>query len=122
MKINIKSPTRLCTYANGVVTSWKLTYIGLIVEKGTQRGIYHYTLTDKMQSNIKIGVEIHNQTQQLYNPESFQLLDNEYVKIHCKDLNVPQKRGCTKFIRVEEFKEVRRVFNTLHDAGRQLMQ
>jgi hypothetical protein len=49
-------------------------------------------------------------------------LDNEYVKIFCKDLNVPQKRGVTKFIRVEEFKEVKRVFNTLHNAGRQLIQ
>jgi hypothetical protein len=44
------------------------------------------------------------------------------VKIFCKDLNVPQKRGVTKFIRVEEFKEVKRVFNTLHNAGRQLIQ
>jgi hypothetical protein len=117
-RINIKSPTRLCEYANKVVTSWKLTYIG----QGTQNGIYYYTLTDKEDNNIKIGVEIHNETQQLYNPESFQLLDNEYVKIHCKDLNVPQKRGVTKFLRVDEFKEVRRVFNTLHDAGRQLLQ
>jgi hypothetical protein len=90
--------------------------------QGTKEGIYYYILTDKENNKIKIGVEIHNETQQLYNPESFDKLDNEYVKIHCKDLNVPQKRGCTKFIRVEEFKEVRRVFNTLHDAGRQLMQ
>jgi hypothetical protein len=119
-RINIESPTKLCTYANKVVTSWKLTYIGLIVEKDTQKGIYNYTLTDKMQSNIKIGVEIHNQTQQMYDPNSFQ--NDGYVKIFCKDLNVPQKRGCLKFLRVEEFKEVRRVFNTLHDAGRQLLQ
>jgi len=119
-RINIKSPTRLCTYANGLVTSWKLTYIGLIVEKGTQKGIYNYTLTDKEDNNIKIGVEIHNETQQMYDPNSFQ--NDRYVKIYCKDINVPQKRGCTKFIRVEEFKEVRRVFNMLHDAGRQLLQ
>jgi hypothetical protein len=115
-RINIKSPTKLCEYANKVVTSWKLTYIG----QGAKEGIYHYTLTDKMQSNIKIGVEIHNQTQQLYNPESFE--KNEWVKIFCKDLNVPLKRGVTKMMRVDEFKEVRRVFNTLHDAGRQLLQ
>lgn len=121
MKLNIESPTKLCTYANGLVTSWKLTYIGKGTE-GTKEGIYLYTLTDKMQSNIKIGVEIYTETQQLYNPESFEKLDNEWVKIYCKDLNQPQKRGCTKFIRVEEFKEVKRVFNTLHDAGRQLLQ
>ena len=117
MKLNIESPTRLCDYANKVVTSWKLTYMG----QGTKEGIYYYILTDKENNKIKIGVEIHNETQQLYNPESFDKLDNEYVKIHCKDLNVPQKRGCTKFIRVEEFKEVRRVFNTLHEAGRHLL-
>jgi hypothetical protein len=119
-RINIKSPTRLCTYANGVITSWKLTYIGLIVEKGTQKGIYNYTLTDKENPNIKIGVEIYNETQQIYDPNAFE--KNEWVKIFCKDLNQPQKRGCTKFLRVEEFKEVRRVFNVLHDAGRQLLQ
>jgi hypothetical protein len=118
MKINIETPTKLCGYANKVVTSWKLTYMGKADEDGT----YHYILTDKENNMIKIRVEIHNETQQLYNPESFEKLDNEYVKIHCKDLNVPQKRGCTKFIRVEEFKEVRRVFNTLHNAGRQLIQ
>jgi hypothetical protein len=118
MKLNIESPMKLCDYANKVVTSWKLTYMG----QGTKEGIYYYILTHKENNKIKIKVEIHNQTQQLYNPESFDKLDNEYVKIYCKDLNVPLKRGCTKFIRVEEFKEVRRVFNTLHDAGRQLLQ
>jgi hypothetical protein len=118
MKLNIESPTKLCDYANKAVTSWKLTYMG----QGTKEGIYHYVLTDKENNGIKIGVEIHSETQQLYNPESFQLLDNEWVKIYCKDINVPQKRGCTKFIRVDEFKEVRRVFNTLHNAGRQLLQ
>jgi hypothetical protein len=87
----------------------------------TKEGAYYYILTHKENNKIKIKVEIHSQTQQLYNPDSFQLLDNEYVKIHCKDLNVPQKRGCTKFIRVEEFKEVRRVFNTIHEAGRHLL-
>jgi hypothetical protein len=117
MKINIESPTKLCEYANKVVTSWKLTYMG----QGTKEGTYYYILTHKENNRIKIKVEIHNQTQQLYNPESFDKLDNEWVKIYCKDLNVPQKRGCTKFIRVEEFKEVRRVFNQIHNAARQVL-
>jgi hypothetical protein len=90
--------------------------------KADEDGTYHYILTHKENNRIKIRVEIHSQTQQLYNPESFEKLDNEYVKIHCKDLNVPKKRGVTKMMRVEEFKEVRRVFNTLHNAGRQLIQ
>jgi hypothetical protein len=118
-RINIKSPTRLCTYANGLVTSWKITYIGLIVEKGTQNGIYNYTLTDKENPNIKIGVEIHNETQQMYDPNAFQ--KDGYVKIYCKDINQPLKRGCTKFLRLDEFKDVKRVFNVIHNAGRQLL-
>jgi len=117
-RITIEIPTRLCEYANKVVTSWRIEYIG----QGAKEGIYHYVLTDKENNKIKIGVEIHNETQQLYNPESFEKLDNEWVKIYCTDLNVPQKRGVTKFLRVEEFKDMRRVFNTLHHAGRQLLQ
>jgi hypothetical protein len=116
MKLNIESPTKLCDYANKVVTSWKLTYMG----QGAKEGIYHYVLTDKENNRIKIGVEIHNETQQMYDPNAFQ--KDRYVKIFCKDLNQPLKRGVTKMMRVDEFKEVRRVFNTLHDAGRQLMQ
>ena len=116
MKLNIETPTKLCGYANKVVTSWKLTYMGKADEDGT----YHYILTDKENNRIKIRVEIHSEIEQMYDPNTFQ--NDGYVKIHCKDLNVPQKRGCTKFIRVEEFKEVRRVFNTLHEAGRQLLQ
>ena len=116
MKLNIESPTKLCDYANKVVTSWKLTYMG----QGAKEGIYHYVLTDKENNKIKIGVEIHSQTQQMYDPNAFQ--KDRYVKIFCKDLNQPLKRGVTKMMRVDEFKEVRRVFNTLHDAGRQLMQ
>jgi hypothetical protein len=115
-RIKIQSPIRLCTYANGIVTSWKLTYIG----QGTKNHKYHYTLTDKENNFIKIGVEIYSETQQMYDPNSFQ--KDGYVKIFCKDLNQPLKRGCTKFLRIEEFKEVRRVFNTLHNAGRQLLQ
>jgi hypothetical protein len=115
-RINIQSPTRLCTYANGLVTSWKITYIG----QGTQNGIYHYTLTDKENNTIKIGVEIYSQTEQMYDPNAFQ--KDRYVKIFCKDLNQPLKRGVTKMMRIDEFKDVKRVFNTLHEAGRQLLQ
>ena len=115
-RINIQSPTRLCTYANGLVTSWKLTYIG----KGFKNHKYHYTLTDKENNFINIKVEIYSEIQQMYDPNAFQ--KDGYVKIFCKDLNQPLKRGCTKFLRVDEFKDVKWVFNTLHNAGRQLMQ
>lgn len=118
MRINIETPTRLCEYANKAVTSWKLTYMG----RDNAEGTYHYILTDKENNRIKIRVGIHSQTQQLYNPESFEKLDNEYVKIYCKDINVPLKRGCTKFLRVEDFKDMRRVFNTISDGGRQVIQ
>jgi hypothetical protein len=56
----------------------------------------------------------------MYDPNDFNR--HEYVKIYCKDLNVPLARGCTKFLRVEDFKEVRRVFNQIHNAGRQVLQ
>jgi hypothetical protein len=115
-RINIETPTKLCGYANKVVTSWKLTYMGKADEDGT----YHYILTHKENNRIKIKVEIRSEVEQMYVPNSFQ--NDGYVKIYCKDLNVPQKRGCTKFLKVEEFKEVRRVFNTLHEAGRKLIQ
>ena len=114
-RINIQSPTRLCTYANGLVTSWKLTYIG----QAAQNHKYYYTLTDKENPNIKIWVEIHSEIQQMYDPNAFQ--KDRYVKIFCKDINQPQNRGCTKMMRVDEFKEVRRVFNKLHDVGRHLL-
>jgi len=119
-RITIESPTKLCTYANKVVTSWKLTYIGRIVEKGTQNGIYNYTLTDKENPNIRILVEIHKEIQLIYDPAAFH--KDGYVKIYCTDINQPLKRGVTKMMRVDEFKEVRRVFNTLHNAGRKLIQ
>jgi hypothetical protein len=114
-RINIKSPTKLCDYANKVITSWKLTYMG----QGTKEGTYYYILTHTENNRIKIKVEIHNETQQMYDPNSFQ--NDRYVKIFCKDINQPLKRGVTKMMRVDEFKEVRRVFNTLHDAGRHLL-
>jgi hypothetical protein len=116
MKINIESPMRICEYANKVVTSWKLTYMG----QGTKEGTYYYILTHKENNRIKIKVEIHSEIEQMYDPND--MGNYQYVKIYCKDLNNPQKRGCTKFIRVEEFKEVIRVFNTIHDAGRHLLQ
>ena len=119
-RINIKSPTKLCEYANKVITSWKLTYIGKGSKEGTKEGIYLYTLTDKENTRIKIGVEVYSDIKQLYDPTAPK--NDEYVKIYCKDLNQPLKRGCTKFLRVDEFKDVRRVFNTIHHAGRQLMQ
>jgi hypothetical protein len=115
-RINIQSPTRLCTYANGVITSWKIHYVG---ENPAGR-IYEYVLTDKENPNIKILVQIHKETQQMYDPNAFQ--KDGYVKIFCTDINQAQKRGVTKMMRVDEFKEVRRVFNTIHNAGRQLMQ
>jgi hypothetical protein len=115
-KIKIQSPIVLCAYANGIVTSWRLTYIGRDAKEGT----YHYTMSDKTHSNIKIGVEIYSQTQELYDPTIPK--NDGYVKIFCKDLNQPLKRGCTKFLTLEEFKEVKRVFNALHNAGRQLLQ
>jgi hypothetical protein len=115
-RIKIQSPVRLCTYANGLVTSWKITYIG----QGTQNHKYHYTLTDKENNFIKIGVEIWSELENMYDPNAFQ--KDRYVKIFCKDLNQPLKRGCTKMMRVDEFKDVKRVFNTIHNAGRQLLQ
>ena len=115
-KIKIQSPVMLCAYANGVITSWKLTYMG----KDNKGGTYQYTLTHKENNRIKIKVEIRSEIEDMYDPNSFQ--NDGYVKIYCKDLNVPQKRGSTKFLKVEHFKEVRRVFNTLHEAGRQLIQ
>jgi hypothetical protein len=111
-RITIESPMRLCEYANKVVTSWKLTYLG----KGTKEGTYHYTLTHKENNGIKIGVEIRSELEPSYNPLLW------YVKIYCKDINNSQKRGYTQLMKLDEFKEVRRVFNTLHDAGRRLIQ
>ena len=114
-RIKIEIPTRLCEYANKVVTSWRIEYIG----QGEENDIYYYNLIHKENPKIAIHIEIFTQTQQLYNPESFEKLDNEWVKIN---LIYPQKPNVIKFIRVEEFKDMRRVFNTLHDAGRQLLQ
>jgi hypothetical protein len=116
MKINIDNPDKLCGYANKVITSWKLTYMG----QDTKEGTYYYILTHKENNKIKIKVEIRSEIEQMYDPNDFG--NYQYVKIYCKDLNVSQKRGCTKFLKVEHFKEVRVVFNTLHEAGRKLIQ
>ena len=115
-RITIESPMRICEYANKVVTSWKLTYMG----QGFKKGSYFYVLTHEENRRIKIKVEIHSDIKQLYAPTAPK--NDGYVKIYCKDINNSQKRGCTKFLKVDEFKEVRRVFNTLHEAGRKLIQ
>jgi hypothetical protein len=115
-RITIESPIRICEYANKVVTSWKLTYMG----QDTKEGAYYYILTHKENNKIKIKVEIHSEIEQMYDPND--MGNYQYVKIYCKDLNVPHKSGCTKFLKVEEFKEVRMVFNTIHEGGRKLIQ
>jgi hypothetical protein len=130
-RINIENPKRIEYFVSKSVTSWRIEYIG----QGEDNDIYYYNLIHKdnpnnsLKSNSSlhspkiaihaIHIEIYTQTQQLYNPDTFQLLDNEWVKIR---LIHPLKKDVIKFIRVEEFKDMRRVFNTLHDAGRQLMQ
>ena len=115
-RINIQNPQRLVNFVDRSLTSWKIEYIG----QGTENGIYYYALTDRTNRRIKVNVEIHSETQEMYDPMSGP--DEEYVKIYCKDINVAQKRGCTKFLRVEDFKDIRRVFNTISDAGRQVLQ
>jgi hypothetical protein len=114
-RINIETPTKLCGYANKIISSWKLTYMG----QGTKEGTYYYILTHKENNRIKIKVEIHSETQRMYDPTDSS--NEEYVKIYCTDLNVPQKRGCTKFLRVEDFKDMRRVFNQIHNGARQVL-
>ena len=115
-RINIENPNKLVNFVEKSLTSWKIHYVG----DNPIGGIYEYVLKDKEQKDIKILVQIYKETQQMYDPNDFNR--HEYVKIYCKDLNVPLKRGCTKFLRVEDFKEVRRVFNQIHNAGRQVLQ
>jgi hypothetical protein len=55
----------------------------------------------------------------MYDPNDF--LRHQYVKIYCNNVNVPLARGCTKFLRVEEFKDMRRVFNQIHTGARQVL-
>jgi hypothetical protein len=115
MKINIQNPKRIEYFVSKSVTSWRIEYIG----QGEENDIYYYNLIDKVNPKKAIHIEIHSQTQQLYNPESFEKLDNEWVKIN---LIHPLKPNVHKFLRVDEFKDMRMVFNTLHEGGRQLMQ
>ena len=115
MRINLKNPERLVNLVDRSLTSWKIQYIG----QGTENGIYYYALTDRTNMGIKVNVEIHSETQEMYNPDDFNR--NQYVKIYCKDINVAQKRGCTKFLRVADFKDIRRVFNTISEGGRQVL-
>ena len=114
-RINIENPNKLVNFVEKSLTSWKMEYIG----QGEENDIYYYNLIDKENPKKAVHIEIYTQTQQLYNPDTFQLLDNEWVKIR---LIHPLKKDVIKFIRVEEFKDMRRVLNTLHDAGRQLLQ
>ena len=117
MKINIENPNRLVNFVEKSLTSWKIQYVG----DNPIGSMYEYVLKDKEQTEIRILVQIYKETQQMYNPESFEKLDSEWVKIYCKDANVPLARGCTKFIRVEEFKDMRRVLNYIHNGGVEVM-
>ena len=113
--IKIENPNKLIDFVSKSLTSWKIHYVG---ENPTE-GIYEYVLADKENPNIKILVQIHKETQQMYDPNDF--LRHQYVKIYCKNVNVPLARGCTKFLRVEEFKDMRRVFNQIHNGARQVL-
>jgi len=132
MKINIQNPNKLVHFVEKSLTSWRIEYIG----QGEENDIYYYNLIHKDNPNSSLNslnsslhspkiaihaihIEIYTQTQQLYNPDTFQLLDNEWVKIR---LIHPLKKDVIKFIRVEEFKDMRMVLNMLHEAGRHLLQ
>jgi hypothetical protein len=114
MKIKIDNPDRLVTFVGKSLTSWKIHYVG----ENPMDSIYEYVLKDKEQKDIKILVQIFKETQERYEPDS--LKREKYVKIYCKNLNIPQRGGCTKFIKVEHFKDVRRVFNEIHSGGREV--
>jgi DNA-binding protein Fis len=115
MRINIENPNKLIDFVSKSLTSWKIHYVG---ENPTE-GIYEYVLADKENPNIKILVQIHKETQRMYDPMSGP--NEEYVKIYCNNVNQPLARGCTKFLRVEEFKDMRRVFNHIHSGARQVL-
>ena len=115
MKINIQNPKRLEQFVERSLTSWKVEYIGQMGEVK-----YYYILTDKQNGGININVEIYKETVEMYDVITYP--KEQYVKIYCKDVNVPLKRGCTKFLRVEDFKDMRRVFNTISDGGRLVLQ
>jgi tRNA uridine 5-carbamoylmethylation protein Kti12 len=115
MKINIENPNKLIDFVSKSLTSWKIHYVG---ENPTE-GIYEYVLKDKENPNIKILVQIHKETQRMYDPTDSS--NEEYVKIYCNNVNQPLARGCTKFLRVNEFKDMRRVFNHIHSGARQVL-
>lgn len=110
MKINIENPKRLEEFVERSLTTWKIKYIG-------QNDIkYYYILTHREDRRVNINVELHKETQEMYDVITYP--KEQWVKIYCKDENVPLKRGCTKFLRVEHFKDVTRVFNQIHDGAR----
>jgi hypothetical protein len=113
--IKIENPNKLIDFVSKSLTSWKIHYVG---ENPTE-GIYEYVLADKENPNIKILVQIHSETHQMYDPNDFG--NYQYVKIYCKNVNQPIARGCTKFIKVEDFKDMRRVFNQIHNGARQVL-
>jgi hypothetical protein len=114
-KIHIQNPNKLIDFVSKSLTSWKIHYVG---ENPAGR-IYEYVLTDKENPNIKILVQIHKETQRMYDPNDFG--NYQYVKIYCNNVNQPIARGCTKFLRVEDFKDMRRVFNQIHNGARQVL-
>ena len=121
MKINIENPNRLVNFVEKSLTSWKIEYIG----RGEGSDIYYYNLIHKDNPNnslhspkmLAIHIEIHSETQRMYDPNDF--IGVEWVKVR---LIHPQKKDVHKFIRVEEFKDIRRVLNHIHDGARQLLQ
>ena len=114
MKINIDNPDRLVTFVGKSLTSWKIEYIG----RGIPCDTYYYILTDKTNRRIKITVEIPSELEQMYDPND--MGNYQYVKINYKNQRVTPKKECTKFIKVEHFKDVRRVFNEIHNGGREV--
>ena len=121
MKINIQNPQALVQFAETSLTSWKIEYIG----RGEGSDIYYYNLIHKDNPNnslhspkmLAIHIEIHSETQRMYDPNDF--IGVEWVKVR---LIHPQKKDVHKFIRVEEFKDIRRVLNHIHDGARQVLQ
>jgi len=114
MKINIENPHKLVHFVGKSLTSWNIQYIGRAIPCDT----YYYTLTDKENDNIKVTVEIPSEIHQMYDPNDFG--NYQYVKINYKNQRATPKKEYTKFIKVEHFKDVRRVFNEIHSGGREV--
>jgi hypothetical protein len=114
-KIHIENPNKLIDFVEKSLTSWKIHYVG----ENPTGGIYEYVLADKENPNIKILVQIHSETQRMYDPNDFG--NYQYVKIYFNNVNQPMAKGFTIFIRVEEFKDMRRVFNQIHNGARQVL-